>query len=61
MVQGLWFRLGPSECMDHMGGLICLEIGLAIPLGDGLVCLLEFRKFLQSSQQTRKDLKRNNR
>ena len=59
MMRGLQSPLGPSGCVAHMGGLICLEIGLAIVPGHGPICLLEFRKLLQASQTTGKCLRHN--
>ena len=44
MMCGLQFLLEPSGCVAHTGGLMCLEIRLVIELGDGPICLLEFRK-----------------
>ena len=36
MMCGLQFLLEPSGCVAHMGGLTCLEIGLAAVLRGGL-------------------------
>ena len=49
--HGLQFLLEPSGCVTHMGGLTCLEIELAIVLGHGPICLVEFGKLLKAGQQ----------
>ena len=46
ITRGLQFPLGPSGCMANMGDLTCLEIGLAIVPGGGLMCLSKFIKLL---------------
>lgn len=39
---------GPSGCMAHISGHTRTKIGLVVVPGDGPICLLEFRKLLQS-------------
>ena len=56
ITHGLQFPLEPSGYVAQMGGLTCLEIRLAIVPENGPICLLEFRKLLQSGQPIGKHL-----
>ena len=54
-----WAAVPPGAlwvCVSH-GWPYCLGTGLAVALENGPICLLEFRKLLQTNQQIGKCLK----